>query len=51
MTEILNNILLALNNIDVRGKENMNNLLGSILMIEDLILQLSAPQKEENEDG
>lgn len=47
----INAVLGALNNIDVRGKLNLNNLGGSISLLEEVASMLSSvefkePQKE-----
>lgn len=48
----INAVLSALNNIDVRGKSNLNNLSGSIALLEEVASMLSSvefkePQVEE----
>ena len=40
MDEYLNTLLSTLNTIEVKGKENMNLLLGAILATEQMISQL-----------
>ena len=48
----INAVLGALNNIDVRGKANLNNLSGSIALLEEVTSMLNSvefkePQEEE----
>ena len=47
MNEFLNGLLATLNCIEVKGKENMDYLLGAIMAVERAIDQLK--QAEENE--
>lgn len=45
MDEIKNNVQMAintLNTVEVRGRENMNHLLGSIMVLEQVVQQITA---------
>lgn len=50
MTEILKAVITTLNSIDVRGKSNMDRMLGCINALEQTVRALEAPQTEEKED-
>ena len=49
--EMLKTLELSLGSIEVRGKENLDLLLGSIMAVEKMISMLDNQKKEENEDG
>lgn len=54
MIDFLNTLLKSLNSIEVKGKQNMDILLGCIFAIEGKIDELQIPVEEEtevNEDG
>lgn len=51
MKDFLNQLLQSLNLIEVKGKTNMDILLGCIMAIEQAIEQLSAPQPEPDGAG
>lgn len=40
-------IIFTLNNVDVRGKDNMDHLLGSILSLEGVAAKLTQLQEEQ----
>lgn len=48
---MLKTLELSLGSIEVRGKENLDLLLGSIMAVEKMISMLDKQKKEENEDG
>ena len=50
MEQYLESLLLSLNSIEVRGKDNLNVLLGCILAVEAAIANLDKPE-EESENG
>lgn len=50
MDKVKENILLvidALNNVETKGVRNMNNLVGSINILQDILKTLSQPPEEE----
>lgn len=49
MTEILKAVITTLNSIDVRGKSNMDRMLGCINALEQTVRALETPQTEETE--
>lgn len=51
MEEFLNNLLKSLNCIEVKGRDNLDVLLGCMIAIENAIEQLNDPQKEEEVNG
>lgn len=51
MEEFLNNLLKSLNCIEVKGRDNLDVLLGCMIAIENAIEQLNDPQKEEEING
>lgn len=51
MKEFLENLLKSLNCIEVKGKENLDVLLGCMMAIENAINELENPQVEEENDG
>ena len=51
METFLKTLLESLNRIEVKGKENIDILLGCIIAIENALEQLNNPQKEEETDG
>ena len=53
MIDFLNTLLKSLNSIEVKGKQNMDILLGCIFAVENKIVELQAPEEvtEEAEDG
>lgn len=52
MREFLTQLLTSLNSVEVKGRTNMDILLGCMLAIENKIQQLDAPaEKSEAEDG
>lgn len=52
MIDFLNMLLKSLNSIEVKGKENMDVVLGCIFAVEGKIAELTAPETEgETEDG
>lgn len=50
MSELLNNLLLSLNNLEVHGKKNLDILLGCILAIEQAKNILTS-EKEVEKNG
>ena len=51
MDTFLKTLLESLNRIEVKGKENIDILLGCMIAIENAIEQLNDPQKEEEVNG
>ena len=52
MTEFLRALSRTLNNIEVKGKDNLDMLLGSIMAIEDMIAKIEKSEnKQEVDDG
>lgn len=55
MKEFLSNLLKSLDKIEVKGRDNMDIMLGCMMAIEQAIAQLDAPTEEtngeESEDG
>lgn len=53
MLDFLNTLLKSLNFIEVKGKSNMDILLGCIFAVENKIVELQTPveETEEAEDG
>ena len=54
MKEFLQTLLVSLNNLTVKGKDNIDILLGCMMAVEKAIAQLDAPelaQENEVEDG
>lgn len=53
MEEFLRSLLSTLNNIEVKGKDNMDYLLGAIMAVENALKQAEKPTEEveENTDG
>lgn len=51
METFLKTLLESLNRIEVKGKENIDILLGCMIAIENAIEQLNDPQKEEEVNG
>ena len=51
MDTFLKTLLESLNRIEVKGKENIDILLGCMIAIENALEQLNNPQKEEENDG
>ena len=52
MTNFLNSLLSSLNEIEVKGKSNMDILLGCIFAVENKIAELNTHEEtEEAEDG
>lgn len=48
----LRGLLATLNKIEVKGKENMDCLLGAIMAVEGALTQLATPEEtEEDNDG
>ena len=47
MQEFLNQLLSSLNSIEVKGKNNLDILLGCMMAIENAIEQLNAPAEEQ----
>ena len=45
----LNQVILALNNIDVKGKNNLANLAGSISILEDIVNEIAKEIHEQEE--
>ena len=48
MKEFLEHLLNSLAKVEVRGKDNLDILLGCIMAIEQAIEQIDAPPEEEN---
>jgi len=42
-------VIVALNNIDVKGKNNLANLMGSINILEEILTAMSKEQEEHKE--
>lgn len=51
MEDFLKKILASLNSIEVKGRENMDYLLGAIMAIETMINQLNEPTEEAEENN
>lgn len=53
MIDFLNTLLKSLNSLEVKGKNNMDILLGCIFAVENKITELSTPveETEEAENG
>ena len=51
MKEFLEQLKASLNKIEVRGKDNLDILLGCMMAIERAIEQLDSPAVEEDKDG
>lgn len=51
MDTFLKTLLESLNRIEVKGKENIDILLGCMMAIENAINELENPQVEEEQDG
>lgn len=51
METFLKTLLESLNRIEVKGKENIDILLGCMMAIENAINELENPQAEEENDG
>lgn len=51
MKEFLTSLLQTLNCIEVKGKDNVNYLLGCILAIEGALKQMDSENKEESTNG
>ena len=51
MEQFLNGLLMSLNHIEVRGKENMDYLLGAIMAVESTLAQLREPAEEAEENN
>lgn len=51
MKEFLANLLKSLDRIEVKGKDNMDIMLGCIVAIENVIAKIEAEEAEEVEDG
>ena len=53
METFLRKILVSLNSIEVKGKENMDYLLGAIMAVEAMLNQMTDPTEEveETTDG
>jgi len=49
MEQFLDNLLLSLGSIEVKGKDNLNVLLGCILAVEQLKEQLLKPEESESD--
>lgn len=50
MIDFLNNLLKSLNSIEVKGKNNMDVLLGCMVAIERAIKELDEAQEEQAEE-
>ena len=50
MKEFLQSLRRTLSLIEVRGQENLNYLLGSILAVDQMLAQLDAAENPEKED-
>ena len=51
METFLRKILSSLNCIEVKGKDNMDYLLGAIMAVEAMLNQLSEPNEEAEEEN
>ena len=51
METYLKKILASLNCIEVKGRENMDYLLGAIMAVEALLNQMTEPTEAEEENG
>ena len=51
MKKFLKTLLLTLGDIEVKGKSNLDLLLGSMLAIEKMISQIEEQEKQEADDG
>lgn len=57
MEQFLKSLLISLNSIEVKGRENMDYLLGAIIAIESMLNQIEAQKvptvntETEDEDG
>lgn len=51
MEQFLRSLLTTLNNIEVKGKNNMDCLLGAIMAVETMISQLNEPTEEAEEEN
>ena len=48
MKEFLETLIRSLNEIEVKGRDNLELLLGSIMAAEDKLLELTAEESEES---
>lgn len=51
METFLIQLLESLNRIEIKGKDNLDILLGCMMAIENAISQLNTPEETEAEDG
>ena len=51
MIDFLNTLLQSLNQIEIKGKDNMDILLGCIYAVEQKITELNTPEESEEDDG
>lgn len=51
MKEFLSTLLQSLNQIEVKGKDNMDVLLGCIFAVEQKISEIDADENEVTDDG
>lgn len=49
MKDFLTTLLKSLNSIEVKGKENIDILLGCMMAVEQMIAQLEAPAENDKE--
>ena len=50
MEQTIKNIINTLNMVEVRGRDNMDLMLGAIMALESLVGELSAPPQEDKEE-
>lgn len=51
MEQFVDNLLLSLNSLEVKGEDNLNILLGCILAVKKLKAELSKSKETEEENG
>ena len=50
MKNIINCVIATLNDIEVKGKDNLDKLLGSIMALEGVAQMMDQPAPEENKE-